>query len=590
FVFGSVYRSENTRLAARGKHSTGGSREAVTGWYRVQCGLFVGRFLWSQVSAVTVTGCPDGQLQFHFRPAERVLIGGAEQPSRRMAAPASLDLLSLPSQTLDGLSLAAVRDAIEYFDPALIAIPGPIDPQGYATVRQAAADRPVDHPQLAQRGTHVQQYGYTPETGIEEKTDGAGETASIDVISVQNRDLLDRVAGQLTAGERHTDSATATYLHVPQLRVEREPTTLSTTLPAAHVLARIATTLPESVTVLAGGMPATYHHEWSIAVAEATVTVPVAGLGATDRGPARIAQHTLTARGGVAAEAVEADRFGLQALAGIGEKTADRLAKLGHETRSDVRRLPVSELQELPGIGRSTAERMHAHAEVIDSGEPLVLTNTRPVKTRDDRPPLCLDIETDGLSPTIIWQFGVYDPATDRHQSFIERNHPRDPKPVLEAFLHWLLANHADRTLLTWNGYGFDYRYIRQFIEQHLPQYVEAWENLWKYDLYKWAVRDGNALLPGRTNKLDHVARALGYDGAETGLTGAQTAAAYQGFMRDPTDPDREPDWARHEAYCEDDCRALWHVYQSITAATRRDVTDNQTGKGSGQQAGLTEF
>ncbi|MFB6086065.1 MAG: ribonuclease H-like domain-containing protein [Halodesulfurarchaeum sp.] len=507
-----------------------------------------------------------------------------------MADPASLDLLSLPSRSLDRLSLESVRDAVEYFDPDMITIPGSIDAQGYATVRQAGADLAVDHPQLAQRGTHVKQYRYTPEIGVCTETGGGGETRAIDLISVQSDDLLDRVADHLVAGERDTAQAAATYLHVPQLRVERDPTTLSTTLPGAERLARIGKTLPEPMTVLAGGMPAEYHHEWSLPVDGTTVSVPVVGLGATAEGTADVAQHTLTTQGRVAAEAVKPDRFGLQALAGIGEKTADRLRKRGHETRSDVRKLPVSELQEFPGIGRSTAERIHAHADVIDSGEPLVLTNERPIKTRDGRPPLCLDIETDGLSPTIIWQFGVYDPATDRHQSFIERNHPRDPKPVLEAFLHWLLANHADRTLLTWNGYGFDYHYIRQFLEQHLPQYVEAWDGLWKYDLYEWVVRDGNALLPGRTNKLDHVARALGHEGGETGLTGAQTAAAYRAFRRDPDDPDREPDWDRHEAYCEDDCRALWHVYRSITEATRRDVTDSQTDDGTGQQAGLTEF
>lgn len=46
----------------------------------------------------------------------------------------------------------------------------------------------------------------------------------------------------------------------------------------------------------------------------------------------------------------------------------------------------------------------------------------------------------------------------------------------------------------------------------------------------------------------------------------------------------------RHKAYCEDDCRALWHVYQAITDITRRDMTDSGTGGATGQQAGLTDF
>lgn len=128
------------------------------------------------------------------------------------------------------------------------------------------------------------------------------------------------------------------------------------------------------------------------------------------------------------------------------------------------------------------------------------------------------------------------------------------------------------------------------FLQRYLPEYVDAWEDCWKYDLYKWTIRDGNALLPGRTNRLGDVARGLGYEAADTGLTGAQTATAYQQYMQAPTDPAREPDWERHRQYCEDDCRALWHVYQAILSAPRRDVTDGGTGGTTGQQAGLTDF
>jgi len=73
-------------------------------------------------------------------------------------------------------------------------------------------------------------------------------------------------------------------------------------------------------------------------------------------------------------------------------------------------------------------------------------------------------------------------------------------------------------------------------------------------------------------------------------LTGAQTAAAYQEFMREPGDTDREPDWDRHVAYCEDDCRALWDVYTTIVDAPRRDSTDGGSGGADGPQVGLTDF
>lgn len=514
----------------------------------------------------------------------------SEHPDQNTRGRLRLELLTLPAATLDRVPQPAVRDAVHYFEPDLITIPGPRNPRAHAAVRDAAPNLPVIHPQLAQSGHRIQHYRYTADAGLHEAPNSAPPSETIDVLAVQTRDLLGRLNTQLTADERHTGSDAATFVIVPQLTVDWDATSLSTTLPSATDLAALAANLTEPVTIFAGGQPAEYYHEWKLQHDHTSVTVPVAGLGATERDGSQFAQYACTTHGRVAAEAVDPDEFGLRALNGIGQATATRLQQSGCQSVEDVRNLAVSDLTDLSGIGRTTAEHIHAHADVLDSGEPLVLTNKTPVKTRDNRPPLCIDIETDGLSPTIIWQFGVYDPATDTHQSFIEKNDPTDPKSVLEAFITWVLANHGDRTLLAWNGHKFDYKYITRFLRQYLPEYVEPWEDVWTYDLYKWAVRDENALLPGRTNKLDHVARALGYESAGTGLTGAQTAAAYQAFMRSPDNPSSEPDWGRHERYCEDDCRALWHVYQAILDAPRRDMTDSGTGGASGQQAGLTDF
>jgi hypothetical protein len=512
-----------------------------------------------------------------------------------MPTTASFSLLTLPVPALERVSQPAVHDAIEYFETDLVVIPGPRDMQAYATVRQAAPDVPVVHPQHGQRGNHVHHFRYAPDTGVEEASHTSPEPAeAIDVIAVQSVDVLDQLDGQLPdqpeSGRRSTGPDAATFVIVPELTVEWDATALSAELPHDHQLAALVSDFPEPVTVLAGGQPATYYHEWTLTHDGATVRLPVAGLGATDREGPTFARYTCTANGAVAAADVDADEFGLRALAGVGPETANQLRNEGCRRVDEVRDLAVSELEGWPGVGRRTAENIHAHAEVIDSGEPLLLTNDTPVKTRGDRPPLCIDIETDGLSPTIIWQIGVYDPLNDQHQAFVERDDPSDPVSLLEVFIEWLLGNHNERTLLAWNGWGFDYPHIRRFLEQHLPAYTESWDDLWKYDLYKWAVQDDNALLPGRTNRLGHVARALGFDDGDTGLTGAQTAAAYQEFMQAPDDPDREPDWDRHEAYCEHDCRALWHVYQAIVDAPRRATTDSGSGGADGQQAGLTDF
>jgi hypothetical protein len=391
-----------------------------------------------------------------------------------MAVTDSLAVVTLPATTLDRVSQATVRDVIQYFTPDLVTIPGPRNPQAYASVRDAAPHSPVIHPQLARGGKRVQHYRYAADAGIHEAPDGAPPDETIDILAVQTRDVLPELQTQLSTNERQTSDRAATFVIVPQLVVDWDPTNLSTTLPGSTELAAISATLSEPVTVLAGGQPAEYYHEWELPADQTTVTVPIAGLGATTRDGSQFAQYACTAHGGVAAEAVDADQFGLKALHGIGQATAERLRKHGSQTIQDVQNLAVSTLTDLPGIGQTTAEKIHAHADVIDSGEPIVLTNKTPVKTQDDRPPLCLDIETDGLSPTIIWQFGVYDPATDNYQAFIEKQHPTDPKPVLEAFITWFIANHQDRTVLTWNGHKFDYRYITQFLEQYFPEYVEA--------------------------------------------------------------------------------------------------------------------
>lgn len=427
-------------------------------------------------------------------------------------------------------------------------------------------------------------------------TSEAPSAASIELLAVQSGEVLADLP-ELAPATRPPSTSTptsadaATYLFVPELSVAADTTALSATLPHAEEIATIVTAVPGELVVLAGGQPTGYQHEWTLTDDSGEPTeVVVVGLGGTDAGEGRIARVACSADGTVAAETVPSDAFGLRALDGVGPRIEDRLRALGCRTLDDVRDTAVAELAGLDGLGRTRAERLHAHADVIASGEPLVLTNETPVRTRVGQPPLCLDIETDGLTPTIIWQFGVYDPSTDTYRAFTERSDPNDPVGVLGEFVEWLLGTHADRTLLTWNGSRFDYPQIERFLRRYYPEYVDPWDDVWTYDLYEWAVRDGNALLPGRTNRLDDVARALGYEHAGTGLSGARTAAAYRRFMSAPDDPEAEPDWERHERYCRDDCEALWHVYESIESADRRDVTDSGSGGAAGRQSGLTEF
>jgi hypothetical protein len=494
----------------------------------------------------------------------------------------SARLLALPPSVVAGRSADAVADACDYFDPdGVWVLATERAPRAHATVRSVTDEgTPVVHAPLG-RGAAVR-YDRLPD-----------DEGSVEVGSVHDPALLPDVGerrrdgdlGGRVSAEPKTDRTT--FVACP-VEVAVDETRLSATLPAADELAALAANAPGDVVVLSALLPADYDHTWSLDAPDGGgVTVRLHGLGATEGyGSRDVACLTLSPSGAVGTERVGTDRFGLRALEGVGPRTAERLRDAGIRSRAALRRTPLRELADVRGVGRETAERAHEHAEVLATSEPLRLTTAPLPGEPASRPPLCLDIETDGLSPTIIWQVGVYDPATDEHRAFTERERPDEPGRVIERFLTWLLGSHPDRDLLTWNGHRFDYRHLTSFVERYCPSYAAAWGEYRTHDLYDWAVRRDNALLPGRTNKLDHVARRLEHAGADTGLDGAATAAAYERFVRTG-----EPlDWARHEAYCEDDCRALWHVYEALRDADRRDGSAADARTADSEQAGLGDF
>ncbi|MFB6206238.1 MAG: ribonuclease H-like domain-containing protein [Haloglomus sp.] len=527
----------------------------------------------------------------------------------------SARLLALPPAVVADQSVDAIADACGYFAPdGVWVLATERAPTAHATVRSATDGTPVVHTPLARdSGPRHDRLGggdadRLKSGGVDRDDDENGP--GVDVVSVRDPSLLADVGHRLrdgalgpgtalegdgTSGDEAAARGEATTFVVCPIEVSVDETRLSATLPAADELAELVAAAPGRVVVLSDLLPADYDHEWTLDAAtgdergsEDAASVRIHGLGATEGyGGRNVACLTLSSSGAVGTERVDADRFGLRALGGVGPTTANRLREAGIRSREDVRRTPLREVTDVRGVGRDTAERAKQHAEVLATGEPLRLTTDGLPGERAPRPPLCLDIETDGLSPSIIWQIGVYDPSTDEHRSFTERENPDEPGTVIEAFLLWLLGTHPDRDLLTWNGDRFDYRHLTNFVERYCPEYAAEWDDYWKHDLYDWAVRQEHALLPGRTNKLDHVARRLGYADADTGLDGAATAAAYERFVR----TGEPPDWERHEAYCEDDCRALWHVYESLREADRRDgVAEENERVADSEQAGLGDF
>jgi predicted RecB family nuclease len=120
---------------------------------------------------------------------------------------------------------------------------------------------------------------------------------------------------------------------------------------------------------------------------------------------------------------------------------------------------------------------------------------------------------------------------------------------------------------------------IEEHIAEHCPQYLDFWTSTHRFDLYDWAVRKNNAALPGLTNKLEDVATALGWDPLDTGLTGAEVGRLFQRYAANPCAAN-ELDWERHKRYCEDDVRALAHIYEQVATATHR-MTVSNSGSGS---------
>ena len=521
-----------------------------------------------------------------------------------MASGAGARLLALPPSVAVDRSIAALADVREYVDPDGVWLPGPgREPRAVARARQVF-DEPIVHPPLGDASGLLQRH----------------DLGDVSILTAGRASVLPEAAGSLSSA---LADAGPVALVCDDVTTSVRLTSLETTLECAPELVAALPADGTRVTVLSGGLPADYDAIWHLESAtgdpigvsrapavecpgpddrgsldaealdsergptdDRVVSVRVHGTGPVEGyGDARtLSTLSLAADGTVAAETLDADAFGLEAVSGVGPKTAARLERRGIETRAELLEAPVDDLETLPGLGRASAERIRQQANALETGAAVRLTDESLPGENWHTPPLCFDIETDGLSPTICWQLGVYDPETDEYRAFVERSDPTDPRPVLAAFADWLLGVHPDRALLTWNGWGFDYRHLGAFLSRYLPGYAEEWESVPKFDLYLWAVTNEHALLPGRTNRLADVASALGYEGAQTGLDGARTAAAYQRFIR----TGEELEWDRFEAYCEDDCRALWHVYEQLREAPRASFGERDSSASG--QTGLGDF
>lgn len=325
--------------------------------------------------------------------------------------------------------------------------------------------------------------------------------------------------------------------------------------------------------------------------------VPVVGVGTTsgmgaavDTSTTRLTRATVYASGQVTTTALDPDSFGLRGVEQVGQSRASALRSQGVTDVEQLRALSADALADRLDVGRATAETVAASAEALADGR-IIRTSAESLPDSD---PVFVDIETDGLGASVAWLVGVLDGGADSDHYYPFRQQiPTDPAAHLEAFATWLEGVPRSRPLVAWNGYRFDFDVLTEQFREHCPDRLDTWESRRTFDLLYWARNQDNAVLPGRSNKLEAVARAVGWEPTTDGVDGATAATVYSRWRETATDAGpseavAEPDWERLEAYCEDDVRALATIYEAVQEAPVRQPT----GRGStdSQQGSLSDF
>lgn len=376
---------------------------------------------------------------------------------------------------------------------------------------------------------------------------------------------------------------TETYLLSDLLSIDIDPTRLTTELDGRDAYTdALPDSLSGSYTHLTTQANPAYRQTWDGLTVQGVQPGANARQGHTTP---ELAILTLTADGIVTTTTVGFDTFGIRAVSNVGETRAETLRDNGISSRADLTDTPVHELTELSGFGRKTAETVVESAEALEAGT-VVRTGDEGFPEAE---PIFIDIETDGLTPQMVWLIGVLDRTRDQpYRSFLARD-PDRPGKAVRGFVSWLDSLSTNRPVVAYNGESFDFPVLSEHVDEHCPDSYGTWAETWTFDPYFWAVTQGNATLPGRTNKLDDVAEALGWETDTTGLDGATVGRLFQAYLANPCAA-TELDWERHETYCEDDVRALAHVFDAIADAkrTETDSADSQTTTTA--QGTLTDF
>ena len=469
-----------------------------------------------------------------------------------------LDVTVYADTACSRMTTHQLADSLDYFEPDVVVVPRP---HHELELRQAldgdiqvlVADRPPRRLQPVQTDSPV------------------------DLLQIPNVDALAgllELDSQLGNGE--------TYLLSDLLAVDIDLVNLETRLDGREAYEQaLPTDLQGSYTHLTTEANPDYRGEWGSVVVQGAMPGANERQGQTEPG---VAHLQLRADGVVCTETITPEKFGLRALDQVGRTRAETLREAGYREREAVADATIPALADLDGFGRDTAQTVVESATAGAEGEVRRLGD----EGFPSADPIFVDIETDGLNPTMVWLIGVLDQRTGEYRSFLARD-PQSPGAAIEAFLSWLETNGGNRPVVAYNGRNFDFPVIEEHAADHCPRYLDTWSETWTFDPYFWATTEGKAILPGRTNKLEDVAAALGWEGEDTGLSGAAVARLFQRYQANPC-PETELDWDRHKRYCEDDVRALAHVYEALAEATARQSSDSTTTGANTAQGQLSDF
>ncbi|AXR76128.1 ribonuclease H-like domain-containing protein [Natrarchaeobaculum sulfurireducens] len=485
-----------------------------------------------------------------------------------MTGDSGVRLLALRCDALAEATTTAISDLVGYFEADLIYIvEEKLDMRIVSTIERTASCPVV----------------YTRRSAV--------HTEKIEGTTVSIIRSLDYIGGASTASGQSIPND-ADYVICDEIQTNTDSVTMDASLEGLEHLARYQHHAAQDTTYLTGTMEASYDFVWYANVDGESVRLSVRGLAPNRRqGEPELACFSLGPDGHIAVSTTPANKFGLRALSGVGGETAQNLAQNGYKTRDDVIAATERELQKIRGIGESKAQSIRQSAHALSKGCVIRLTNE--AVPAAEYTPLFIDIETDSLNPSIIWLIGVYNPESDEYVDFIDKEPSRDnPGKATREFIAWLASEHDRPSLIAWNGHDFDFKYLSRFIRGHAPEYTDYWtDSVFEYDLLDWAVRKGNAILPGRTNQIEDVAEALGHgrDASAASVDGGSLAKTVQRLLASP-ERARDVDWESARAYCEADVRELAAVYESIAEAAPGHKRASILADENTTQTGLMDF